>query len=28
MWDALMPVFAVKELYKERYKKLMEDKGI
>jgi len=28
MWDALMPTFAVKELYKDRYKQLMEDKGI
>jgi hypothetical protein len=28
MWDVLMPTFAVKELYKERYQQLMEDKGI
>ena len=28
MWDALMPVFAVKELYQERYKQLMTDKAI
>jgi len=28
MWAVLMPAFAVKELYKERYKHLMEDKGI
>jgi hypothetical protein len=26
MWDALMAVFEVKELYDERYKQLMEDK--
>lgn len=28
MWDALMPTFAVKELYSERYKQLMKDKHI
>jgi hypothetical protein len=28
MWNALMPVFEVKELYKERYAKLMKDRGI
>jgi len=28
MWNALMPSFDVKELYDERYKKLMEDKHI
>ncbi len=28
MWNALMPSFDVKELYEERYKKLMEDKRI
>ncbi len=28
MWDALMPAFAVKELYGERYEKLMKDRGI
>jgi hypothetical protein len=28
MWKALMPSFDVKELYDERYKKLMEDKRI
>ena len=28
VWDALMPSFVVKELYKDRYKQLMEDKGI
>ncbi len=28
MWEALMPVFEVKELYDERYKPLMEDKRI
>ena len=28
MWDALMPVFEVKELYDERYSQLMKDKRI
>ena len=28
MWSALMPTFVVKELYSERYQKLMEDKKI
>lgn len=28
MWAALMPTFAVKELYSERYEQLMKDKGI
>jgi hypothetical protein len=28
MWDALMPVFEVKELYNERYSQLMKDKRI
>lgn len=28
MWDVLMPSFPVRELYKERYKQLMENKGI
>lgn len=28
MWNALMPVFEVKELYTERYAQLMKDKGI
>jgi hypothetical protein len=28
MWNALMPTFAVKELYSERYEQLMKDKGI
>jgi hypothetical protein len=28
MWSALMPTFAVKELYNERYEQLMKDKGI
>jgi hypothetical protein len=28
MWNALMPSFDVKELYDERYKRLMEDKHI
>lgn len=28
MWTALMPAFVVKELYRERYEKLMNDKGI
>jgi hypothetical protein len=28
MWNALMPVFMVKELYCERYEKLMKDRGI
>jgi hypothetical protein len=28
MWDVLMPVFAVKELYQQRYKQLMADKAI
>jgi hypothetical protein len=28
MWNALMPAFAVKELYRERYEQLMKDKGI
>jgi hypothetical protein len=28
MWDVLMPAFAVKELFKERYQQLMEDKAI
>jgi hypothetical protein len=28
IWNALMPVFEVKELYDEHYKQLMEDKGI
>ena len=28
MWNALMPTFVVKELYGERYEKLMKDRGI
>lgn len=28
MWNALMPVFEVKELYDERYAQLMQEKGI
>lgn len=28
VWNALMPVFEVKELYHERYAKLMNDRGI
>jgi hypothetical protein len=28
MWNVLMPVFDIKELYKERYEKLMQEKGI
>jgi hypothetical protein len=28
MWIALMPAFAVKELYSERYEQLMKDRGI
>ena len=28
MWNVLMPLFDVKELYKERYEKLMKDRGI
>jgi hypothetical protein len=28
MWNALMPAFVVKELYSERYEKLMKDKRI
>jgi len=28
IWDALMPVFEVKELYNERYAQLMKDNGI
>lgn len=28
MWNVLMPRFEVKELYKERYEKLMKDRGI
>jgi hypothetical protein len=28
MWGALMPSFVVKELYSERYERLMKDKGI
>jgi hypothetical protein len=28
MWNALMPVFEVKELYNERYARLMADKHI
>jgi hypothetical protein len=28
MWNVLMPVFDIKELYKERYEKLMKEKGI
>lgn len=28
MWNVLMPVFEVKELYEERYKKLLEERGI
>jgi hypothetical protein len=28
MWDALMPTFVVRELYHERYERLMKDKGI
>ena len=28
MWNALMPVFEVKELYDERYGQLMKDKRI
>ena len=28
MWDALMPVFEVKELYNERYCQLMKDRRI
>jgi hypothetical protein len=28
MWDALMPVFEVKELNNERYSQLMKDKRI
>ncbi len=28
VWNALMPTFTVKELYKERYEQLMKDKGI
>lgn len=28
MWRALLPIFDAKELYDERYAKLMEDKGI
>jgi len=28
IWSALMPAFAVKELYSERYEQLMKDKGI
>jgi hypothetical protein len=28
MWDALMPVFEVKDLYDERYAQLMKDRRI
>ena len=28
MWDALMPVFEVKELYNERYCQLMQEKNM
>jgi hypothetical protein len=28
MWNTLMPLFDVKELYKERYAQLMKDRGI
>ncbi len=28
IWNALMPVFEAKELFTQRYKKLMEDKGM
>ena len=28
MWDALLPMYEVKEFYDERYRTLMEDKGI
>jgi len=28
IWNALMPAFAVKQLYSERYEQLMKDKGI
>jgi len=28
MWNVLMPLFDIKELYKERYEKLMKDRGI
>jgi hypothetical protein len=28
MWNALMPVFEVKELYQERYVQIMKDRGI
>ncbi|HEY2495670.1 MAG TPA: hypothetical protein VGK24_01265 [Candidatus Angelobacter sp.] len=28
MWDALMPVFEIQELYDQRYSQLMKDKGI
>jgi hypothetical protein len=28
MWDAIVPFFEVKEIYEERYKPLLEDKGI
>jgi hypothetical protein len=28
MWDVLMPLFEIKELYKERYAQLMKERGI
>jgi hypothetical protein len=28
MWNVLMPVFEVKELYDERYERLMKDQRI
>jgi hypothetical protein len=28
MWDVLMPLFDVKELYEEHYKELMQKRGI
>jgi hypothetical protein len=28
VWNALLPAFAVKELYDDRYAQLMKDKGI
>lgn len=28
VWNALMPIFEVKELYDQRYAQLMRDKGI
>jgi hypothetical protein len=28
MWNALMPIFEVKQLYEERYKQLMKNRGI